>query len=174
MTTVYLSLHEKCPDTEFFLVRISPHSDWYFVFLRIQSKCGKIRTRKNSAFGHFSRCLSLASPWWLPVWGLGELSSISPSKEKESLGALLDSANILFSSNLPNISSKPTKRNIFRVRHEKNVQTWRKVKLLVQCKQRYQNSAPEKCSCLLTVTLNKYLPFGGINNVTYSPDTTKS
>ena len=31
-----------CPNTEFFLVRI-------------QSECGKIRTRKNSVFGHFSR-----------------------------------------------------------------------------------------------------------------------
>ena len=36
------SLREKCPNTEFFLVRI-------------QSKCGKIRTRKNPVFGHFSR-----------------------------------------------------------------------------------------------------------------------
>ena len=27
----------------------------YAVNLRIQSKCGKIRTRKNSVFGHFSR-----------------------------------------------------------------------------------------------------------------------
>ena len=27
----------------------------YFVSLRIQSKCGKIRTGKNSAFGYFSR-----------------------------------------------------------------------------------------------------------------------
>ena len=37
-----LSLREKCPNTEFILVRIFPHSDW-------------IRTRKNSVFGHFSR-----------------------------------------------------------------------------------------------------------------------
>ena len=37
------SLREKCPNKEFFLVRI-------------QSKCGKIRTRRNSVFGHcFSR-----------------------------------------------------------------------------------------------------------------------
>ena len=35
------SLREKCPNTEFFLVRIQP-------------ECGKIRTRKNSVFGHFS------------------------------------------------------------------------------------------------------------------------
>ena len=34
-------------NTEFFLVCIFPHSDWI--------KCGKIRTRKNSLFGHFSR-----------------------------------------------------------------------------------------------------------------------
>ena len=27
----------------------------YFVSLRIQSECGKIRTRNNSVFGHFSR-----------------------------------------------------------------------------------------------------------------------
>ena len=33
--------YEKCPNTDFFLVRI-------------QSKCGKMMTRKNSAFGHFS------------------------------------------------------------------------------------------------------------------------
>ena len=35
-----LTLREKCPNTEFFLVRI-------------QSKCGKIFTRKNVIFGHF-------------------------------------------------------------------------------------------------------------------------
>ena len=35
-------LGEKCPSTEFFLVRI-------------QSESRKIRTRKNSVFGHFSR-----------------------------------------------------------------------------------------------------------------------
>ena len=36
------ALCEMCPNTEFFLVRI-------------QSECGKIRTRKNAVFGHFSR-----------------------------------------------------------------------------------------------------------------------
>ena len=36
------TLREKCPNTELFLVRI------YSVSLRIQSKCGKIRTRKSS------------------------------------------------------------------------------------------------------------------------------
>ena len=37
-----LSLREKCPNKEFFLVCVLPHSDW-------------IQTRKNSAFEHFSR-----------------------------------------------------------------------------------------------------------------------
>ena len=36
-----MALREKCPNTEFFLVRIFPHSDW-------------IRIRKNSVFEHFS------------------------------------------------------------------------------------------------------------------------
>ena len=35
------ALREMCPNTELFLVRI-------------QSECEKIRTRKNSVFGHFS------------------------------------------------------------------------------------------------------------------------
>ena len=36
------SLCEKCPNTEFFPIRIFPYSDW-------------IRTRKNAVFGPFSR-----------------------------------------------------------------------------------------------------------------------
>ena len=31
------------------------NTERYFVSLRIQSECGKIRTRKNYVFGHFSR-----------------------------------------------------------------------------------------------------------------------
>ena len=31
------------------------NTERYFVSLRIQSECGKIRTRNNSVFGHFSR-----------------------------------------------------------------------------------------------------------------------
>ena len=42
-----LSLCEKCP--------FGLTTEKYSVYLRIQSKCGKIRIRKNSAFGHFSR-----------------------------------------------------------------------------------------------------------------------
>ena len=53
-------LREKCSNTEFFLVRIFPHLDWIrrdteWVSLRIQSKCRKIQSSKNSVFGHFSR-----------------------------------------------------------------------------------------------------------------------
>ena len=45
----------KCPNTEFFLVRIFLYSDWtrILVNLRIQSEYRKIRTWKNSVFGHF-------------------------------------------------------------------------------------------------------------------------
>ena len=56
------TLREKCPNTEFFLVRTFLYSDWiqeiYEVNLRIQSEYRKIRTRKNSVFGHFSRNVS--------------------------------------------------------------------------------------------------------------------
>ena len=38
---IWRTLREKCPSTEFFMVRI-------------QSDCGKIRARKNSVFGHIS------------------------------------------------------------------------------------------------------------------------
>ena len=40
----HCALHKKCPDTEFFLS----------VFSCIQSEYRKIRTKKNSVFGHFS------------------------------------------------------------------------------------------------------------------------
>ena len=50
------SLREKCPNTEFFLVRIFPHSDWMrrelFVF---SPNAGEIRTRNKSVFERFSR-----------------------------------------------------------------------------------------------------------------------
>ena len=53
------TLREKSPNTEIFLVRIFPHSDLIRrgnpVSLHIESECGKIRIRKNSGFGHFSR-----------------------------------------------------------------------------------------------------------------------
>ena len=51
----YLSLCEKCPNTEFFLVRIFLYSDWIrrFINLRIHSKYRKIRTRKTPYLGTF-------------------------------------------------------------------------------------------------------------------------
>ena len=42
----WFSLREKCPSMEFFLVG---------EMRSIQSECGKIRTRKNPAYGNFSR-----------------------------------------------------------------------------------------------------------------------
>ena len=47
------ALHEKCPNTELFLVRIFHIRTKYGEIL--QSECGKIRTRNNSVFGHLSR-----------------------------------------------------------------------------------------------------------------------
>ena len=59
------------PNMEFFLVRIFPHSYWirrdtkrHEGSLRVQSERGKIRTRKNSVFGHFSRSDILSNPWF--------------------------------------------------------------------------------------------------------------
>ena len=45
----YLALHEKCPNTEFFLVRIFPHLD-------------RIR-RFTYIFGHFSRSVVYTNPF---------------------------------------------------------------------------------------------------------------
>ena len=50
---------EKCQNTEFpsgpYFPVFQLNTDIYFVNLRIQSGNGKIRTRKNSVFGHFTR-----------------------------------------------------------------------------------------------------------------------
>ena len=47
-------LREKCPSMKFFLVRIFHSWTEYGDIRSIQSKCGKIRTRKNPVFGNFS------------------------------------------------------------------------------------------------------------------------
>ena len=51
-------LREKSPNTKFFSGLHFPafglNMERYSVALLIQSKCGKIRTRKNSVFGYFS------------------------------------------------------------------------------------------------------------------------
>ena len=74
------SLRENCPNTEFFsglhfpVFGLNPERD--FVSLHIQSKCGKIQTRKNSVFGHiftvFSKyfvhdCSSFSSLMFLEI-----------------------------------------------------------------------------------------------------------
>ena len=46
-----ITLREKCPNTELFLVRNFLYSDW----IRIQFEYRLVRTRSNSVFGHFSR-----------------------------------------------------------------------------------------------------------------------
>ena len=52
-------LHETCPYSEFsgsYYPAFGPNTEIYSVLLRIQSKCGKIRTRKTpSEYGHFLR-----------------------------------------------------------------------------------------------------------------------
>ena len=59
-----VSLREKCPNTELFLVDMIPYSGWLrrdASYLRIQSECGKIRTRNNSVIGYFSRSVCYSS-----------------------------------------------------------------------------------------------------------------
>ena len=58
MHSVTESLREKCPNTEFLWSVFSYICTEYGVFgvsLRLQSECGKIRTKKNSVSEHFSR-----------------------------------------------------------------------------------------------------------------------
>ena len=52
------TLREKWPNTEFVFYCIRTG---YGEVLRILSECGKIRTRKNSIFGHFSRSVNSAN-----------------------------------------------------------------------------------------------------------------
>ena len=80
------SLREKCPNTEFFLVRIFLYSDWiesftpiYSVNLRIQSKYRQIRTRENSIFEHFSRSTDFL---WIFIDFHTIWATDYPSKEK--------------------------------------------------------------------------------------------
>ena len=59
MLSIFNTLREKCPNTEFFSGPYFPafgtNTEIYGVNLRIQSEYRKIRTRKNSVFGHCSR-----------------------------------------------------------------------------------------------------------------------
>ena len=52
------TLREKCPNTEFpdpYFHAFGLNTERYVVSLHTQSECRKIRARKNSVFGHFSR-----------------------------------------------------------------------------------------------------------------------
>ena len=51
------TLHEKCPNTEFFLVRIFPHSEYLYVFSPNAGKYGPEKTVYLDAF-HVVQC-----PW---------------------------------------------------------------------------------------------------------------
>ena len=59
MVNTKAPLRQKRPNTEFFsrpyFLTFGLSTARCSVFLFIQSKCGKIRTRKNPVFGHFSR-----------------------------------------------------------------------------------------------------------------------
>ena len=60
----HFMLREKCSNADrvfsgTYFPAFGLNTERYGVSLRIQSKCGKIQTRKNSVFGHFSRILFL-------------------------------------------------------------------------------------------------------------------
>ena len=60
------------------------HTERYGVSLRIQSECGKIRTRKNSVFGHFSHSD------WIIIFGLvGPTLFIQILEDKVGVGFYL-------------------------------------------------------------------------------------
>ena len=63
-----LTLRGKCPNTDFFLVHILLYSNWIRRFtlkisVFIQSEYRKIRIRKISVFGHFSRGGNVCKVW---------------------------------------------------------------------------------------------------------------
>ena len=58
----YLTLREKCPNTEFFLVRIFPRSGWIWrdtEFSVFSSNTGKYGPEKNSVFEQFSHSVTI-------------------------------------------------------------------------------------------------------------------
>ena len=89
----------------------------YEISLRIQSECGKIRTRKNSVFGHFSRseitifAKRSISDVWLTTWLGSECSSAFTSSD--------DNCNIIslkkeyLQNRILNKTKNKTKHNIY-------------------------------------------------------------
>ena len=62
-----MSKHRVFSGPYFLAFGLNTYSDW--VSLRIQSECGKIRIRKNSVFGHFSR-VAVEKNSYFSVFGL--------------------------------------------------------------------------------------------------------
>ena len=64
-----------CSNTEFFLVCIWTEYRDLFVNLRIQTEYKKIRTRKSSLFGYFSRSETVTDiQWVLKIWKMRNLT----------------------------------------------------------------------------------------------------
>ena len=62
------------------------NTERYGVPLRIKSKCGKMRFRKNSAFGHFSRSVFLVLRLWTRYWDF----------EKDKLLGIIFKVDLIF------------------------------------------------------------------------------
>ena len=61
------------------------NTERYSVSLHIQSKCGKIRTRKNSVFGHFSRSVkTMIWKKWKDISKDEKWKDISKDEEKRA------------------------------------------------------------------------------------------
>ena len=71
VTSLKVTLREKCPNKEFFLVCICPYLYWLredTLFLPVFSpNAGKYRPEKNSVFGHFSRKINYFL-WFFSHW----------------------------------------------------------------------------------------------------------
>ena len=70
-----VTLRENCPNTEVFLVRIFPNSDWIrrdteylSAFSPNAAESGKIRTRKTCVFGHFSCTVIFMETKWFQIF----------------------------------------------------------------------------------------------------------
>ena len=71
---VPLTLGEPISVAFFLANNTSSKATKYSVSLRIQSECGKIRTRKNSVFGHFSpSATSILSILWLSAFSASHI-----------------------------------------------------------------------------------------------------
>ena len=95
LTVTCETIREKCPNTEFFLVRIFPHSDWIRRFTPYSVRMRENTTRKNSVFEHFSRCENFIREWIVPETTHSE--NFYPSFETDFLELLLALVTSTFS-----------------------------------------------------------------------------